>query len=144
MALFSGLEEIIHPMTVHFPIALILVSCLLAVIYIIDKHDASLNLCLRVLVVLGAISAWAAVITGSYHLKLTPEAELIKHIHHNFATWTAWIISISALFYLIIIFYRKPLPKIIGILGFIFLIAATVLISFTGFYGGYIVYNVLL
>ncbi|MGL4293873.1 MAG: DUF2231 domain-containing protein [Bacteroidales bacterium] len=144
MAVFTGITEILHPMTVHFPIALILVSCFLAVIYWFKNQDPFMNTCIKILVFLGAVGSWAAVITGSYHLPLSAEGETIKHIHHNFATATAWVISFSAALYVLFYFYKKPLPKWLGWVAFLLLIAATVLISLTGYYGGYIVYNVLL
>ena len=144
MSLFSGITDIMHPMTVHFPIALIIVSCFMAVIYWFKNHDPFMNTCIKILIVLSALGAWAAVITGSFHLKLTPEAEAIKHIHHGYATLTAWLISISAALYIFFYFYKKHLPKWLGWLAFLLLIASTIFIAITGYYGGYIVYNVLL
>ena len=128
----TALADILHPMTVHFPIALILVSCLMAVIHVIRKKDFSMNLFIRALIFMGALGAWAAVITGSYHLSLSQEGEAIKHIHHNFANWTSWVISISAAIYIFINFYKKPSPAWLGLFGFITLIIAAVLVSITG------------
>ena len=134
MAAFSGITDILHPMTVHFPIALIIVSCLLAFIHLIRTKDIMMNGCIRFLVVLAALGAWAAVITGSYHLALSAEGEAIKHIHHNFATWTAWAISVSAAIYILMTFMRKMPPLWLGLLAFILLLISIVLISFTGFF----------
>ena len=144
MVLLIGLGDILHPMTVHFPIALILVSCLLSIIYLIRKRDITMSNCIKTLAILGALGAWAAVITGNYHMELTAEAEKIKNIHHTFAGWTAAVISGSAAIYLLSYLIKKPLPKWLYVIAFILLIIATGLIAVTGYFGGYIVYNVLL
>ncbi len=144
MNLMTGIGDILHPMTVHFPIALILVSCLLAIIYLVRKKDIEMCDCIRVLVILGCLGAWAAVITGNYHLTLDAEAERIKGIHHVYAMWTAIIISCPAAIYLLSYLIKIPLPSWLYWVAFILLIVATILIALTGYYGGYIVYNVLL
>lgn len=144
MIILTGIEDILHPMTVHFPIALILVSCLLAIIYLIRKHDIGMSDCIKTLVILGCLGAWAAVITGNYHMELTPEAEKIKNIHHSFAGWTAAIITCPAAIYLLSYFIKESLPNWLYWLAFILLGAATILIAVTGYFGGYIVYNVML
>ena len=117
MVLLTGIGDILHPMTVHFPIALILVSCLIAIIYMIRKHDITMSSCIKTLVILGCLGAWAAVITGNYHMELTPEAEKIKNIHHSFAGWTAATITCPAAIYLISCFIKKALP--IGYIGWL-------------------------
>ncbi len=144
MNLMTGLGDILHPMTVHFPIALILVSCLLAIIYLVREKDISMSNCIKILVILGCLGAWAAVITGNYHLSLNAEAQKIKEIHHAFATWTAIAISCPAAVYLLSYLVKKPLPSWLYWTAFLLLGLATILIAITGYYGGYIVYNVLL
>ena len=111
MSILGGFVDTMHPMTVHFQRALIIVSCCLGVIFVIKNKDPFLNSCIRVLVILSALGAWGAVITGSYHLTLTEQAELIKHIHHNFATATSWVISASAVLYILFSFYKKKFPN---------------------------------
>lgn len=143
MILSSSFTETLHPMMVHFPVALILTACFLAVIYLIRTHDPQMNTCIRILVVLGAIGAWVAVLTGSFTLPVTGEAEAVKHIHHNFAQWTSLCMSASAVLYLFIWWYKK-VPYWLGLLAFLFLVAGTLLVAITGYYGGYIVYNILL
>lgn len=139
-----GLVDTFHPMTVHFPIALILVSTLFAVVYWFRTHDIEMNSCIKILVILGALSAWAAVITGNYHAALSPEAEAVKNVHHTFAGITAAAISCPAAIYLLSFFIKTALPKWIWGIAFLALLCSAVLIGITGYFGGYIVYNVLL
>lgn len=144
MLFSSGLTDILHPISVHFPVALTLTGLFLAVIYLIRNKDPMLNRCNRIILVLAAVSAWVAIITSSFTPNLTGTAEQIENIHHLYAFWFTFTVSIAAVIYLFISLYRKPLPVWVGWLGFVFYVLAGVFISFTGFYGGYIVYNVLL
>lgn len=144
ITLLLSAGDIFHPMTVHFPIALILVATLLAIIYLIRHRDISMSDCIRVLVILGCLGAWAAVITGNFHLTLDAEAEKVKEVHHTFAFLTSIAISCSAFVYLLSYIFKKPLPKWMYFIAFLFLIIAAILIAITGYFGGYIVYNILL
>ena len=118
-------------MTVHFPIALILVACLLSIIYLIRKRDITMSNCIKTLVILGALGAWAAVITGNYHMELTAEAEKIKNIHHTFVGWTVAVISGPAAIYLLLFLIKKPLPKWLYVIAFILFIIAIGLFAVT-------------
>lgn len=140
----SGLTDILHPITVHFPVALTITGLFLAVIYLIRNQDPMLNRCNRIIVILAAISAWVAILTSSFTPNLTGEAARIEGIHHLYAFWFTFTITAAALIFLLISLYRKPLPHWLGWVGFILYVLAGVFISFTGYYGGYIVYNVLL
>lgn len=139
-----GLVDTFHPMTVHFPIALILVSTLFAIVYWFRTHDIKMNGCIKTLVILATLSAWAAVITGNYHAALTPEAEAVKSVHHTFAMLTSWVVTIPAAFYLLTFFSKKEWPNWVWGLAFFVLLCSAALIAVTGYFGGYIVYNVLL
>ena len=140
----SGLTDILHPISVHFPVALTLTGLFLAVIYLIREQNPMLNTCSKVVLFLAAVSAWVAIITSSFTPHLTGEAARIMNIHHLYALWFTFTVTAAAVIYLFIWLYRKPLPKWVGWLGFVFYALAGVFISFTGYYGGYIVYNVLL
>ncbi|MEG1587276.1 MAG: DUF2231 domain-containing protein [Bacteroidales bacterium] len=140
----SGITDILHPISVHFPVALTLTGLFLAVIYLIRKKDPMLNMCSRVILILAAVSAWVAIITSSFTPSLSGEAATIRNIHHVYAFWFTFTVTAAAVIYLFILLYHKPLPAWVGWLGFIFYVLAGVFISFTGYYGGYIVYNILL
>lgn len=145
MTFSDSITTILHPITVHFPVALIIVSAALAIIYAFRKHDPLLNGTLRLLVILAAISAWVAIFTGSFTSQLSGEAHTIREVHHTFAGWTSYIISIAGAGYLFFSFYKKHnLPKWLQWTPFVFLLIAAIMVSITGYYGGYIVYNILL
>ncbi|MDO5571555.1 MAG: hypothetical protein Q4F97_08875 [Bacteroidales bacterium] len=145
MVFSDNITSILHPISVHFPIALTITAFFLAIIYVIRKRDPFLNPTIRIIFILGVAAMWAAIITSSFTPQLSGEAAVIRHYHHNFANLTVWIGTISGSIYLIIQVYKKQkLPPWLGWIGFLLMVAASVLIGITGYYGGYIIYNVLL
>lgn len=140
----DSLSGILHPMTVHFPIALILTSAFLTTIYILRMRTPRVNRTIRLLTVLSAVSAWAAVVTGGFTPDYTGEINTVEGIHHIFAIITSIVITISASLYLfegMNITKKSYLP---AWFAFSFLILAVITVSITGYFGGYIVYNLLI
>lgn len=140
----DNISAILHPMTVHFPIALILTSAFLAVLYIVRKYSPIVNSTIRLLTVLCAVSAWAAVITGGFTPDYTGEINTVEGIHHIFAIITSVIITASAFFYLLSGMRITKGYYLLGWFGFSFLMLSVVTVSITGYFGGYIVYNLLI
>ena len=144
ITLLLSAGDIFHPMTVHFPIALILVATLLAIIYLIRHRDISMSDCIRVLVILSCLGSWAAVITGNFHLTFDAEAEKVKEVHQTFAFLTSIAISFSAFVYVLSYIFKKPLLKWLYFIALLFLIIASIPFAFTCFFGCFFVYFFLL
>jgi hypothetical protein len=140
----DNISGTLHPMTVHFPIALILTSALLALIYIVRKHTPMLNSSIRLLTVLSAVSAWAAVVTGGLTPDYTGEINTVEGIHHIFAIITSIAITVSAFLYLLAGSDIAKKGYLLSWIAFSFLILSVVSVSVTGYFGGYIVYNLLI
>lgn len=142
MADFGSFTSVVHPAVVHFPVALILTTCALCVVYAWRKHTLNVNYTIKLLAVLSAISAWVAVISGGFTPDMTGFANTVEGWHHACAITTSILISLAAIGYL---FTQKEGGKewLKGI-AFVLLLLSGAGIAATGYFGGYIVYNILL
>ncbi|MGL4806345.1 MAG: DUF2231 domain-containing protein [Bacteroidales bacterium] len=138
-------EAHIHPMIVHFPIALGMTGYLFYFLYFFFKKESK---CYEFFsfftMLLATIAAMAAVFTGSYFtFDLTGVAGELKNTHSGFASATLIFFSIGSGLQILFWLWKRNLnyckwPVFIAYtIGF-------VLIMITGFYGGSIVYDHLL
>ena len=132
----------IHPMVVHFPIALALLGCLLEFISLIRKKDFC---CGEVLLYFATVSALVAITTGSlftpnFTIEKLAEA---KDIHSDFAGMTVMMLCIASVLYLLKYFWKKYTPTLRKI-GFFFYLLGAFCVGITGYLGGVLVYNDLL
>ncbi|MGB8492064.1 MAG: DUF2231 domain-containing protein, partial [Bacteroidales bacterium] len=129
-----------HPMVVHFPVALILAGFLAEVAYLIFKKDA-FSVAGFWLLVLGAISACAAYLTGKFFTgDMSGAAGEIKGNHELFATITL-VISVATAGFRIYLKYARKGDTRLRWVAFGFYAVAAIAVSITGFFGGVLVYN---
>lgn len=143
MVQFTGIEGILHPISVHFPIALTITGFVIALIYLIWKKDIYLNWGIKIILWLATLGAIGAFITSNFTPHLTGEANNVENMHHIYAVITLICLCIASVFYFIMSVY-KPRVNILGWVGFIFYFLSALFVGITGYYGGYIIYNVLL
>lgn len=142
----------IHPIFVHFPIALLLIYSLLK---IIPLYKCFPNIVWkqieRVFLVLGVLGGFAALATGETAEHLVRPAHALVEMHSTFAAISIWIYGALLLGEIIIfVSQKRALPNSVnkiggvltnrwlsGILAFLGLIT----ISVTGLLGGVIVYG---
>ncbi len=136
--------EILHPICVHFPIALTIVGMFLGTIYAIKNKNFLMNNTVRIIICLASLGAYASLISSNFTLNLTGEANDIENIHHVYALWSTISLSVTSLLYIVFWFVKKPIANWLGLISYIFLCLSTIFIALTGYYGGYIVYNILL
>ena len=127
----------LHPMIVHFPIALFMIAAALEILSLITKketfHQSALTL-----YVIAALMTPLVVRTGIWEAAKIGLSHPLLDEHRTFALWTMWISLMSLpLLWLI----KKEAPKYFRILFLVLLIAATILVSIGADKGGRMVYE---
>jgi uncharacterized membrane protein len=131
----------LHAMIIHFPIALLMAGFFSEVIALFLKkeffNDASFYL-----LILGALGATAAYLTGSYAGEGIEDGPLKNpmELHEQAATITLWLAIITALFRSVIYYlkYNRNWTKWLGIILFAMLAGG---VARTGYLGGQLVYS---
>lgn len=134
----------IHPMLVHFPIALTLLGVLLAA-FKLFKPSKFHSPCGEVILYFATFSAILTVIAGN---NFTPNFtnEVLAHaknIHSTFGGITLTLLCIASAGYLARYIFKKY-ARLSEKLGWVFYLLAAISVSITGFLGGVLVYNDLL
>jgi len=131
----------LHPMIVHFPIALVTIGFLADLLSVLMKKDTFLPKLSLSLLIVGTLSAIAAVLTGVFFtFELLGEAGTVRDTHALFAFVTLALLIVTCIL--------KSLPYINGIvtnrtktIAFLFYLLAMISVSITGYLGGSLVYN---
>ncbi len=134
----------IHPMLVHFPIALILLGVLFSGIHLYKPNKFPYP-CGEFILYFGTLAAILAAFSGSeFALDFTnPILKDAKNIHSTFAGITVFLLCATTVLYLGGRFITKYSWRFYHI-GFLFYILSALSVSITGFLGGVLVYNDLL
>ena len=134
----------IHPMLVHFPIALTLLGVLLSA-FKLFKPSRFHYPCGEIILYFATFSATLAVIAGNNFTPhfTNPVLEHAKNIHSTFAGITLTLLCIATAGY-IARYIFKSRARLFEILGWSFYLLAALSVSVTGFLGGSLVYNDLL
>lgn len=131
----------LHAMVIHFPIALLMAGFLSEIIALFSKKEFFSNAAFYLLL-LGAMGASVAYLSGSYAGEGIEEGPLKipMELHEQAATITLWLSIITALFRVVIFYfkYNRTWTKWVGIILFAVLAGA---VSRTGYLGGQLVYS---
>ena len=134
----------LHPITVHFPIALLIVAFVFEVFALIFTSNRLFTKVGFYLFIAGTLGAILAVISGNlFTEELTGPVGDVEEKHHLFANITMYLAIVTSLFKIYLIAEKKEesLFKWIDLLAmFITMIA----VGLTGYYGGSIVYDYLI
>jgi uncharacterized membrane protein len=131
----------IHPMLVHFPIALVMVGFIADLVPMIIKKEICLSRAGFYLLLLGTLSAIAAATSGALFTdEKAGVAGEIQETHEMFAIITIVILSVASLIR-IYMEVKKVENKnlkwtVLALYGL-----AAITVSITGFFGGTLVYN---
>jgi uncharacterized membrane protein len=132
----------IHPMIVHFPIALIIVGFLAEVVSLFFKNEKCLSKTGFYLMILGTLAAIAAWSTGQLFTNEPTQGPVVnlfnKHETGALITMLLMILGLAFRIYLIIKKKEETDLKWVAF-GIYFLAFAAV--SFTGYIGGTMVYD---
>lgn len=131
----------IHPMLVHFPIALVMIGFVAELISLFFKREACLSFSGFWLLIVGTMAALAAFLSGRIFTgDMTGAAGAIKETHELFALITLCTLILSAGLRI----YLKTKGKEEGNmkwLAFALYAISALAVSITGFYGGTLVFN---
>jgi uncharacterized membrane protein len=134
----------LHPMTVHFPIALIMIGFIVDLVSVFNKKDPCLSKTGYYLEIFGMIAAIAAFGTGYYFTSLlSGEAGLARIEHKLFATFTLVFIILAATFRVLIVYLKKDKGYLKWVALSLFL-CAFIFVIYTGHLGGLLVENYLM
>ncbi len=127
----------LHPMIIHFPIALFLMALALDILSFVTKketfHQSALTL-----YVIAALLTPLVVRTGIWEATKIGLSHPLLDEHRTFALWTMWTSLMSLpLLWLI----KKEAPKYFRILFLVFLISTAILVSIGADKGGRMVYE---
>jgi uncharacterized membrane protein len=129
----------LHPMLVHFPIALVMIGFIADLSSLIYKKETWLAKASFYLLIVGTLSALVTLFSGALFTgEMDGAAGEIKSRHELFAWITVIILFFTVAFKVVILRSESAGLKMSGLL--LYGIAA-VCVSLTGFYGGTLVYN---
>lgn len=130
-----------HPMLVHFPIALIMIGFIAELASLYFKKEYCLSFAGFHLLIIGAIAALAAYLTGEFFTgEMSGAAGDIKNTHELFATITLWTVLVNAAFRIILKATKKE-KGVFKWIAFTLYAISAIAVSITGFYGGTLVYE---
>ena len=131
----------LHPLFVHFTIALLSVAVICDFLYLLSKKENFWQIS-NYLLVIGTLSAVGAVLSGNQAaqmVEMSADVEQMVNSHRNAGQLTMWsFLALSALRFLFIRFklFEKPLKWAYYLLGLI----ALIFLFRTGLLGGEMVY----
>ncbi len=132
----------IHPMIIHFPIALLIVGFLFDLVGVFVKKEFFSRTGFYLLI-LGTLGVVAAYITGNIAGEGIAEAGTLKQAietHEDAATLTLWLMIIASVVRLGLVVLKKYEGAFKWVSLIIFL-AGVLSIARTGFYGGELVFK---
>jgi uncharacterized membrane protein len=139
---------LVHPMLVHFPIVLLITACAMDIIVLSIKRDLTSRECLSMIsisaLLLGTLSAGFAAVFGDIALDKAiflgfPRGPL--ETHETLALITIAVFSVHCLLRLLAFWRRIPLRGRIGWVSALPGMVGVVLLIFTAYYGGELVYH---
>lgn len=134
----------LHPMIVHFPIALIIVGFLADTLYIFYKEESWLSKAGFSLMILGTLAGGAAALTGLLFTNEPTEGSIVSiyKLHTTGALITIISMSLVSLLRIYAVLKHKE-EKFKWLIYGLYLIG-TAAVSFTGYIGGTMVYGYML
>lgn len=131
----------LHPMLVHFPIALVVFGFIADIASILFKKEHCLSVMGLYLLIAGTLSALLALSTGVFFTsEMSGLAGEIKETHELFAWITVGTLIATSILRIILKKQDKEGSNLKWI-AFILYGIGTITVSITGFYGGTLVYN---
>ena len=88
----------LHPLIVHFPIALLIAGFVADTVYLLYKKEVCLSKVGFYLMLAGTLGAVAAVLSGNFFTEdMTGSVEVIRERHETFANITMYVMIVASL-----------------------------------------------
>ena len=132
----------VHPMLVHFPIALLILGFLSEIVALAFKKTSFADAAFLLLIT-GALGAVAAVLSGLYAARGLEEAGTLKQavdMHEGAAELAMWLAVLAAIFRTALVLTRKYTGSLRYLSAVIFLVAVLA-VARAGYYGGELVFK---
>lgn len=137
----------LHPIAVHFPVAILLLYCFFELLEFFWKPD-KLPYFTNILLFIGVIGAVFSALTGNQAAQVINQSLISSNIlkselinqHETFATITLWffvLLLIIRSYYLI----KKKFYKTVKVIIFILALTGGILVYYTGHLGGELVFK---
>lgn len=132
----------LHPVIVHFPVALIIIGFLADVFYLFFKSEKCLSKTGFYLMILGTLSALAAWATGHLFTVEPVEGAILSIYkkHETAALITVILMIIGSCLRIYLVVKKKEETNLKWAVFSLYLFAVAA-VTFTGFMGGTMVYN---
>ncbi|MDT0295441.1 DUF2231 domain-containing protein [Mesonia ostreae] len=139
-------SEVFHPLSVHFPIALLFTALVFKCIALFYKRE-TFRLGGSILLLLGVIGSWVAIYTGNLAdgivARTLCDPTILKD-HENFAYTTTWIFTVAVMLDLICYFFSQQLGTLalwVKRLTLILLLIGNGFLMYVGHLGATLVYQ---
>lgn len=131
----------LHPMIVHFPIALIIFGFLAELSRRIFKKEVWLSKAGFYLLIFGTLAAIVALLTGElFTSEMSGAAGAMKEKHELFAWITVGLLITTSVLRIVLNAMRTE-KSILRFLAFAVYTVAAISVGITGFFGGTLVYS---
>lgn len=131
----------IHPMLVHFPIALIVIGFVADFASLVFKKEACLSKAGFYLLIVGTLSAVFALLAGVlFTSDMSGSAGEVRDTHELFAWITLGLLFLTSVVRIFLV-VKKRENSDLKWLAFALYGLAAISVSVTGFFGGTLVYN---
>lgn len=136
--------SILHPMLVHFPIALVIIGFLAEALFLFWRKEVCLARTGMYLLFTGTLAAMATWLSGFiFTSQMAGPAGDIRETHELFATITVSLLIVTSVLRLFLLI-RKSEASYLRWVVFAFYCLATISVGITGFFGGNLVYHYLM
>ena len=135
--------EVYHPLSVHFPIVLLLFATLFKIIGL-WSYKNTWDYGGRFLLIFGVIGVWISVYTGDLADGIVSrqlcDPTVLKN-HENFAMATAWIFTVALLVEIVSLYLEIIRTRLLSVLLVIALIVGSGFLIYVGHLGAELVYQ---
>jgi len=135
--------EVFHPLSVHFPIVLLLLATCAKAISLWSPRDIW-HFGSRLLLILGVVGIWISMYTGDLADGIVSrklcDPTILKD-HENFAYTTSWIFTIALVLELITYYLKNLKTRVSQLLIAILLITGSAFLMYVGHLGATLVYQ---